>query len=697
MVIIKRLKFILQEKSYDCGLACLLMVARYYNSNVSRDYLEKVSMASEDGTTMYGLMKTALSLGFEATGKNGSINDIEKSVLPIIAHVKINDAKNLYHYVVITNIVRNKVTIKDPGFGNRVMSKEEFSKIETGNYLFISKTASIKRFIRRKIIREEFNKLFFNNKNSFILIIISTIFVIILELLNLFSLKVILNNALIVKSVYNLSILLFTFAYLLVLKTFLSYLMQLLVLKLSKMLSFNLKSNLIKQLLSLPNLYYQTKERGIMVSLFNDVDIFTESLLLSLSTCVNSIAILVFIYIFFSSLSYLLTITLLISSIFLFLFIYLQKKISKSLISKYYLIKDSYDSKLQQVIINNDKIKGLHLEDLMLKKIKKIISIKENENYNITKYSEIVKASLSFLEGIIYLVILGISGVILISSTSISLPTFLLLESFVFMALKNVENLSLLVLKYQNIRKICERLNDIFNLEKEVLLPFHNYEYATNNMRLVISKLSFKYRDNVVLNNISLTINPKDKVFIYGNSGSGKSTLVKLLGRFLPLEFGHIKLGNIDLTHYNLADLRSIITYVSNKEMLSKGNIKDNIYLSRSPKVNQDVLLQVTGVKKLLREKKYTLKTMLSENGENISMGERSRISLAQALFRPSEIYILDECLSNVDINLEREIIEKLLSYYKDKIVIYISHRLNNKDLFNRVFYLEKGKCYEEL
>ena len=88
---------------------------------------------------------------------------------------------------------------------------------------------------------------------------------------------------------------------------------------------------------------------------------------------------------------------------------------------------------------------------------------------------------------------------------------------------------------------------------------------------------------------------------------------------------------------------------------------------------------------------------MLSENVENISMGERSRISLAQALFRPSEIYILDECLSNVDINLEREIIEKLLSYYKDKIVIYISHRLNNKDLFNRVFYLKKGKCYEEL
>ena len=87
----------------------------------------------------------------------------------------------------------------------------------------------------------------------------------------------------------------------------------------------------------------------------------------------------------------------------------------------------------------------------------------------------------------------------------------------------------------------------------------------------------------------------------------------------------------------------------------------------------------------------------MKENGENISMGERSRISLAQALFRPSEIYILDECLSNVDIELEREILKNILNYYQDKIIIYISHRLTNKDLFNRVFYLEKGKCHEEL
>lgn len=673
------------------------MIARYYKCNVSRDYLFTTSMTGNDGTSMYGLMVAATSLGFISYGKKGKVSDLDKKSLPVIAHIKIDEKKNLYHYVVITNITDKKVTIKDPRSGSKVFSIEEFSKIETGNYLFIKKTASIKRFVKRRIIKDEIVRLVDKNKPSFILIIISIILGIVFELLNMFSLKVILNNAILVKSIYNLSILLFIFFYLLILKHLMSYFGQLLLLKLSKYLNYQLKLDLIKQLLSLPNLYYQTKERGIILSLFNDIDTFTDSIFTSFTTVINSIVILSFIYIFFMTLSLYLTIILVISSIVLFIFIYSQKKLRNSLITKYYAIKDKYNSNLQQVITNNDKIKGLHLEELMYKRVRKVTDVKVDTDYSVSKYSEIIRVVLAILEGIIYLAVLGSSGYILITSKDISLTTFLLLESFIFIALKNVESLSLVLLKYQIIKKIRERLNDIFDYEKEVLLSFPNYNYKTDNLSITISSLYFKYRDNLVLNNINMKINPLDKVFIYGDSGSGKSTLVKLLGRFLPLSFGHIKLGNIDLTHYNLADLRNIITYVSNKDMLSNSNIKDNIYLSRKPRINQNTLLNITGVNKLFKDKKYSLDTVLMENGENISMGERARINLAQALFKPSYIYILDECLSNVDVKLEREILSNLLKYYQDKIIIYISHRLTNKDLFNRVFYLEKGKCYEEL
>ena len=697
MIIIKRLKLVNQESSYDCGLACLLMIARYYNCNVSRDHLEKLIMPSPEGTSMYDLLAAMTSLGFDCYGKKGTINDINKNSLPLIAHIKIDEKKKLYHYVTVVNITNKKVTIKDPSNGTKTLSKDEFNKIETGNYLFIKKTLNIKKFIRRKIIFEELKKLVKNNKFSFILMLIATILSITLELLNLFSLKIILNNAILVKSISNLVTLLFIFSYLLFLKSTLSYLTELLVLKLTKKFNYFLKLSLIKHLLSLPNLYYQTKEKGIILSLFNDVDTLTDSLLSSIITFTNSTFILIFIYIFFASLSSLLTLILLSSSIVLFIFIYSQKKMSSSLISKLYQVKDIYNSKLQQVITNNEKIKGLHLEELMFKKIRKTTDNLEEENYIVTRYTGILKNILNFLEGGFYLVILGVSGILLITSTSISITTFLLLESLIYMSLKNVENLILILLKYQNAKKAKERLDEIFNYQKEVFLPFPNYHYITKNISITISNLSFKYFDNTILDNVNITINPKDKVFIYGDSGSGKSTLVKLLGRFLPIEFGHIKIGNIDITHYNLADLRNIITYISNDTMLSNGDIKGNIYLSRKPHINQNTLLKITGIDKLFKEKKYSLNTIIQENGENISMGERSRISLAQGLFRTSEIDILDECLSNVDIALEKEILENILNYYQDKIVIYISHRLTNKNLFNRIFYLEKGKCYEKL
>ncbi len=673
------------------------MVAKYYNCNVSKDYLERVSETIYDGTTMYGLREVLLSLGFDAYGKKGNVRDIPKLSLPVIAHIKIDDKKNLYHYVVITNITDKRVIIKDPSNLIKSLSIDEFNKISTGNYLFVKKTASIKRFVKVKTIKNEILKLITSNKNILVLMIISIILSISLELLNLFSLKIIINNALTVKSTYNLVVLLLIFLYLLVLKTFYAYFIQLITMKLTKKFSYQLKLNLTKQLLSLPNLYYQTKERGIIISLFNDIDTFADSLLSGVLTFINSIIILVFIYLFFLSLSNSLALILIISSIILLIFIYSQKRLSTRLLSKYYKVRDNYNSKLQQVVVNNDKIKGLHLEEVMFKRTRKVTDTLEDESYRVSRYSEVIRNILSLLEGAIYLLVLGVGGILLITTTKISLATFLLLEGFIFMGLKNVENLVLIILKYQNARKIKMRLDDIFNYEKELLLPFPNSNYLTKNMDITISNLYFKYRDNLVLNNINMKIMSGDKVFIYGDSGSGKSTLVKLLGRFLPLSFGNIKLGNIDLTHYNLADLRNIVTYVSNKEMFSNTNIKDNIYLSRKPYFNQNTLLSITGVKKLFNDKNYSLDTILLEDGENISMGERSRINLAQALFKPSYIYILDECLSNVDVALEREILKNIINYYQDKIIIYISHRLNNKDLFNRVFYLEKGKCHEEL
>ena len=85
----------------------------------------------------------------------------------------------------------------------------------------------------------------------------------------------------------------------------------------------------------------------------------------------------------------------------------------------------------------------------------------------------------------------------------------------------------------------------------------------------------------------------------------------------------------------------------------------------------------------------------LEENGANISGGQRQRIILARALLKNSKIILIDEGLNEIDINLERKILKNIFSYYKDKTIIIISHRLENIDLYNRVINIENGLIKE--
>ncbi len=697
MVIIPRIKLIFQENSYDCGIACLLTIIKYYKSDASKDFLINASHTTKDGTTMYGLMQALIKLGFKTYGLNGQVTDLNSKDTPFICHIKISPKEELYHYVVISNITKNKIFVKDPSYGSKAFSKEEFSKITTNNYLFIKTTPKVRKCIKKKYLLKTYISFLKKEHKKIILIIISLLFSLLLELINMFSLKIILNNAIIVKSLSNLVILLSSFTVLLLIKTLLTFINNLNINKLTCRLSSQLKKRLITNLLALPNLYFKAKEQGHIISLFKDVDILTDFLTLGLITAINNILMVIFLHLYFVNLSLTITIALLICEFILFIFIYIQRKIAKNILRNYYSVQDEYQNELHQIISSNEKIKGLSLEKILSNKFCKTSSKNTDTIYKFTRYSEFIKTLLTLLEGIISLVIIGIGASSIITTSDFSLATFILIESMIFICLKNYESLLLFVFKYENFSKISERLEEIFSLEKELLLPFKEELYKLKHITISIKNLTFQYYDKKVLDNLNLEIKAGDKIFIYGDSGSGKSTLAKLLGRYLPLSYGHIKLNNIDLTHYNLSNLRQIVSYISLEDFLSATTIKDNIYLYRKPIINKDKLLKISGLDKMFQEKNYNLETILEAGGTNLSKGERNRISLAQALLKPSEIYIFDECLSNIDVGLEREILKNILKTYHNKIIIYISHRLSNKDLFNRILYLKEGACHEEI
>ena len=161
---------------------------------------------------------------------------------------------------------------------------------------------------------------------------------------------------------------------------------------------------------------------------------------------------------------------------------------------------------------------------------------------------------------------------------------------------------------------------------------------------------------------------------------------MKILMRYITVPYNVVSIANIDINHYHLENIRNNITYVSNNEYLFTDTIKNNICLYKE--ISEKDFLNVAAI--------CLLNEIVEENGFNFSGGERQRIILARSLLRQSNIYIFDEALSQIDIAKEKKILTNMFTYLNDKIVIIISHRFNNKKLFDHTFKLENGALHEK-
>ena len=174
---------------------------------------------------------------------------------------------------------------------------------------------------------------------------------------------------------------------------------------------------------------------------------------------------------------------------------------------------------------------------------------------------------------------------------------------------------------------------------------------------------------------------------VLGSSGSGKSTLFKILKQNYEIKRDKVYINGIDINDYKLNN----IVYVSQNEILFSDTIENNI--------GNDIykVSKICLVDEIVKKTQLGYKTLIEENGFNLSGGEKQRIILSRALANPFDILIIDEGLSQVDTNMERVIIKNILKEYQDKTIIFISHRLDNIDLFNQVIKIEKGKIIDDL
>ena len=247
------------------------------------------------------------------------------------------------------------------------------------------------------------------------------------------------------------------------------------------------------------------------------------------------------------------------------------------------------------------------------------------------------------------------------------------------------------------------QLSDAFTIFDDKNLVKENNQLVNlklTNPQIIFENINFKYSENLVLENFSLTINPVQKIGLVGNSGAGKSTLVNLLLKIFTNYTGKITINNQCLTTINNDDLRSNIAVIPQDPALFHRSIFENISYGNPNASKEEVIesAKKAHIHEFISSLANGYDTLVGERGVKLSGGQKQRIAIARALLKNASILILDEATSSLDSKTESEIQQSILEILKLKniTVIAIAHRLSTIKNMDRIIVLESGKIIED-
>jgi len=664
----------------------MYMIIEYYKGHLSMEKIRELLKIDKSGTTAYHIVEGAKKIGFESKGVKCNLEDINEDniILPCIANVIINNTYR--HFVVIYKIdfIKNTVVIADPSNKIITMSFDIFKSIFSGIVIILYP----KNTIPYEDIKNKKINLFIHIIKSHPKLIkqlsIISLFITLLSIVTSFYLQKINNLLLNLFSKDTILLYIIIFMSLVFIKCLSSFFREKLLIIINEKINLEYTLDTFFKILSLPYKKYRSKSTGDIVTRMLDINLIKNIsskifliLLVDIPLALCSMAILIIIQ----------TKLFALSLIILFLYIIvilIFKDYFKESVTK--IKKDSIEvtNYMIESISNFETVKGLKIKNDIYNQFERkfVMNLKSLFKYdNVMCLQNFLK---SFISEGGRILIYGI-GAIMVSNNSLTFSSLLTFVALLDYFYSPVQELFDLDVDIRNLDLVLNRLDD---------LNYDNNNSGISNELLKgnieFKNLIYSYNDKKnALNNINLKIKEGEKVIVLGSSGSGKSTLFKILMKYYEINRGMAFVDDIDLNDYK--DVYGI-NYISQNENLFTDSLYNNITLYNKYSLNKlKEITELCEIESILHDNNLGYNMFIEENGFNLSGGERQRIVLARSLLKKFNILIIDEGLNQVDTNLERRILKKLFSKYKNKTIIIISHRVENLDLFDRKIVIESG------
>lgn len=700
----------------DCGPVCLAMVTEHYGLHPDRDLLRQLCNLGKGGVSLLGISKAAEEIGFKTVGGHLSFETLaNEAPLPCIVHWNQN------HFVVVYKIKKHRkgrftVYVADPGKGLVTYTKEEFCEHwvstktngeEKGIALLLEPTEQFYAQKDAKAVPTQ-NRLKFlwsylkKYKRFFTQLILGLLLGSLLQLVFPFLTQSIVDTGIGGKDIGFVWLVLLAEMILLFSRTAIDFIRSKILLHISTRINISLISDFFIKLMKLPMKFFDTKLMGDLLQRIEDhrrVEQFLTSSSLSL------------LFSFFTFLVFgvvLAIYNLPIFAVFLigtalyagWIILFLKKR--RQLDYKYFeqagrnrnvtyqLIGGMQEIKLQGCEqrkrwewedVQADLFK-VNLQSLNLQQIQQAGSITINEVKNIL------------------ITVLAATAVIYGNMT---LGMMLAVQYIIGQLNSPVEQLIQFIYSWQDVSISLDRMNEIHtetNEENTDRIRNNYTDETADGHSIHIKDLSFKYdmySPKEILADINLSI-PNGKVTaIVGASGSGKTTLVKLLlGFYEPLK-GKIQLGDANLNEFNLGWWRSQCGAVMQEGYLFSDTIARNIAISDDePDIERiRYAARVANIADYIEALPLAYNTMIGQDGQGISQGQRQRILIARVVYKNPMFVFLDEATNALDANNERAITDNLKSFYKGKTVVVVAHRLSTVRNADQIVVLDEGQIVE--
>ncbi len=682
-------RVIVRQNGYkDCGPACLLSIMRYYNYDISLDELSYILRVNNEGTNAYNIINGARLLGFDGYGIHYSYEQIISNNIsfPIICHVKKD---NMYHFIVVYAVKKKYLVIMDPSSDIHKISKDKFKEIYLSSSLVI---CPIKKFDKIKENKSIYSFIIEYIKLDKKLFIKSTILSFIIIFLTIIINYYILIYLDIVLPNYRDDLLFYIsllFIIINLIKSILSFIRNNYILKIEKNINTNIIKEIITKLFNLPYQFFKNKSTGEVINRINDIKMLNDILIDIISNIYTNIILIIISMIILILLNSKL---FLINFISLFIYYLIVITYKNSFIKKTEDILDreaNYNKVLNESIYGYESNRNINMINNSIEKIKYFHNsfINKQISYNKTINNQLLLKDI--ILNISYCLTTIIS-IIYIHNNILSIGEFYVFNTILIYFQEPLKNILDLYPNINYVKNIYNRISDLLKIETKE----EGEEVDKFKGNIYIDNLSYSH-DGIsnVFENISLNINYGSKYLIYGKSGNGKSTIMKILLKYLNDYKGEIYIGNNNLKDISSKSIQNNMTYVSQQSYIFNDTLKNNIILERKISNQQyEKVLKICNLKELRNSKILRNNFMLEDNGFNISGGERQKIVLARSLLKNSNYIILDEALSEVGVKEEKEIINKIFCYFKEKTIIYISHKKEIINMFDLKYKLERRK-----